>query len=80
MTTAELSKVLFAPTAILLYFGAMLGYLWSMSQRVDRPDVSDGTAAVAAGRKTLWIGTGLAVLGLAAHLGHLITNVLVVGE
>ncbi|HEX9889767.1 MAG TPA: c-type cytochrome biogenesis protein CcsB [Nitriliruptorales bacterium] len=78
MTTAELSKVLFAPTTFLLYVGAMLAYFWTMAQRIDRAPAVEGQGAAGSvhvpGRRGLWLATGLASLGLAAHLGHLVTR------
>ncbi len=72
MTTAELSRVLFAPTTVLLYIAAMVAYFWSMAANVDRVPV-DGTGRPA-GRRSLWVATGLAVLGLGTHLGSLIAR------
>ncbi len=69
-TYAELSKALFWPATTLLYAGAMIAYLYGMA--FTRVAVGQSTSRDRAGTWGIRIGTTLASLGLATHLGHLI--------
>jgi ABC-type transport system involved in cytochrome c biogenesis permease subunit len=68
MTLAELSRFLISPVTLVLYTASMLAYLWAMAVSVDRRD------GEVAGRKGRVLATSLAVLGVAAHLGHIVTR------
>ncbi len=76
MSAAELSRILFAPTTVVLYAVAMALYLYGMAfTRVDRT----GDAPAVAGTRAIRIGTAVASLGLVAHLGHLVARSVAAG-
>ncbi|MFP5309769.1 MAG: cytochrome c biogenesis protein CcsA [Actinomycetes bacterium] len=68
MTLAELSRFLISPVTLVLYTVSMLVYLWAMAVSVDR---ADGEVA---GRRGRVAATSLAILGVGAHLGHIVTR------
>jgi ABC-type transport system involved in cytochrome c biogenesis permease subunit len=71
MTTAELSRLLFSPVTLVLYTGAMLASLYAMAfSAVDRAE----TDRLAKGRRARTLATVLAWLGVAAHVGHIVTR------
>lgn len=68
---ADLSKALFWPTTFLLYFAAMIASFYSLAfTKVARDEVE----TAAAGMRARNLATGLTVVGLLAHLGHLIAR------
>ncbi len=73
---ADLSKALFWPTTLLLYFGAMLAYFYANAfTRVARAESDEA----AAGRRALTIATVLTSVGVVTHLGHIVTRSLASG-
>jgi ABC-type transport system involved in cytochrome c biogenesis permease subunit len=73
---AELSKTLFVPVTMTLYVVAMGLYLYALAfTKVDR----DEAETAIAGTRALRLATAVAVLGAAAHLGHLVTRSLAAG-
>ncbi|HEX9767478.1 MAG TPA: hypothetical protein VGA36_12005, partial [Nitriliruptorales bacterium] len=67
----ELSRILFWPTTMLLYLGAMLASMYAHAfTRVAR---EDGDTPVA-GRRGQALATTLAAVGVLAHLAHLVTR------
>ncbi|MBW3619394.1 MAG: cytochrome c biogenesis protein CcsA [Actinobacteria bacterium] len=73
---AELSRVLFFPVTMLLYLVAMGLYLYALAfTKVDR--AADEPAI--AGTRALRLGTLVAAIGLATHLGHIVTRSLAAG-
>ncbi len=61
---AELSRVLYSPTAIALYLSAAFVYLYALTTTVGRRDERER------GRKAQMLGAVLTVLGLTAHIAH----------
>ena len=71
MTIAALSELLFSPVTLLLYTAAMLASLYSMAfSTVQRDDA----ARESKGRRARAAATVLAWLGVAAHVGHVVTR------
>ncbi|MDX1511363.1 MAG: c-type cytochrome biogenesis protein CcsB [Nitriliruptorales bacterium] len=67
----ELSTVLFWPTTLLLYLGAMLASMYAHAfTSVARVDAHEPVA----GRRGQRIATGLATLGVLTHLFHLVAR------
>jgi len=61
---AELSRVLYSPTAIALYLSAAFVYLYALTTTVGRREERER------GRKAQMLGAVLTVLGLTAHIAH----------
>jgi ABC-type transport system involved in cytochrome c biogenesis permease subunit len=72
MTTAELSRFLFSPLTLVLYLGSALLYLRAMA--APRLDAVDGKHDGSGSASLRW-ATGLAVLGVVAHLAHVVTRI-----
>jgi ABC-type transport system involved in cytochrome c biogenesis permease subunit len=67
MTTeqlADLSRVLYSPTTIALYFAAAFVYLYALTTTVGR------AAERVRGRRAQALGAALALLGIGAHVAH----------
>ncbi len=61
---AELSRVLYSPTTLLLYLSAAFVYLYALTTTVGRREEQ------ARGRRAQRLGGVLAVLGIVAHVTH----------
>ncbi len=61
---AELSRVLYSPTTLVLYLSAAFVYLYALTTTVGRREEQ------ARGRRAQRLGGVLAVLGIAAHVAH----------
>ena len=61
---AELSRLLYFPTTMMLYLSAAFAYLYALTTTVGRQDERER------GRLAQRIGGGLAVLGLTTHVAH----------
>ncbi len=73
----EISKILFSPVTFLLYVSAMGAYLYAMAfTKVDRKAGERSRS----GRRALRLATGLAVLGVGAHVAHIVTRSLAAGR
>ena len=72
MTSAELSRFLFSPMTLVLYLGSAILYLRAMAApKLDAVDHKhDGS-----GSASLRWATGLAILGVVAHLAHVVVRI-----
>jgi ABC-type transport system involved in cytochrome c biogenesis permease subunit len=61
---AELSRVLYSPTTIALYFAAAFVYLYALTTTVGRSDQQQR------GRTAQLVGGALAVAGITTHIAH----------
>jgi len=61
---ADLSRLLYSPTTLVLYLSAAFVYLYALTTTVGRRDQQQR------GRRAQWLGGVLAVLGIVAHLSH----------
>ena len=61
---AELSRLLYFPTTLMLYLGASIVYLYALTTTVGRTDQRER------GRLARRLGGILAVLGITAHVAH----------
>jgi cytochrome c-type biogenesis protein CcsB len=61
---AELSRLLYFPTTLMLYLGAAFAYLYALTTTVGRQDERER------GRLARRIGGVLAVAGIGAHIAH----------
>ncbi|MFP4149021.1 MAG: cytochrome c biogenesis protein CcsA [Nitriliruptoraceae bacterium] len=61
---AELSRLLYFPTTLMLYLGAAVAYLYALTTTVGRQDERER------GHHARRLGAVLAVAGIATHVGH----------
>ncbi len=61
---AEISRILYSPVTIALYFAAAFTYLYSLTTTVGRRE------SAVRGRRAQMAGAALAVLGIGAHVAH----------
>ncbi len=85
MTAAELSRFLFSPMTLVLYLASALFYLRAMAApKLDAvaregADMPDGTHDGSGSTALRW-GTGLALLGVAAHTAHIVVRIQAAGR
>ncbi len=72
MTSAELSRFLFSPMTLVLYLASAILYLRAMA--APKLDAVDGKHDGSGAASLRW-ATGLAILGVVAHLAHVVVRI-----
>lgn len=79
MDLAEASRLLFTPVTLLLYAGGMVGYFFSMAYSEDAAG-RGGDSSAGGIRRVRHVAFVLTCLGIAAHVGHIVTRGVAAGR